>query len=83
MEANVEKEGLQHLREIESDLAQIKERSVTPKRAFINGLFQGGGAVIGGIVAVILLGWLLWISGIVPGLGFIAPFIENAAERPK
>lgn len=76
-----EKEGLEHLREIEKDLDEIKERTVTPKRAFINGIFQGGGAVVGGILAVILLGWLLWISGIIPGLDRIAPYIENATQR--
>lgn len=77
----MEREGLAHLREIEKDLDEIKERSVTPKRAFVNGIFQGGGAVLGGIFAVILLGWLLWISGVIPGLNYIAPYLENAAQK--
>ena len=76
-----EKEGLAHLREIEKDLDQIKELSVTPKRAFVNGIFQGGGAVVGGILAVLLIGWLLAISGIIPGLDRIAPYLQEASEK--
>lgn len=80
--SSVEQEGLKHLREIESDLEEIKERTPTPRRAFVNGMLHGGGAVVGGILAVILLGWLLWISGLIPGLDRVAPYIEKAITKP-
>jgi hypothetical protein len=59
MDARFEQEGLKHLENIEHELEEIKDRTPSGRRAFLNGLLQGGGALLGGIIALILLGLLL------------------------
>jgi hypothetical protein len=46
-----EKEALTQLSRIEENLEEIKERTPSPKHAFINGIWQGAGVVLGTIVA--------------------------------
>jgi len=76
-----EEAGLAHLAQIEEELSEIKERTPTPRRAFLFGILQGGGAVVGGILAVILIGWTLSIFGIIPGFGFITEYLQNAVAK--
>ena len=72
-----EQEGLQHLENIEKELEEIKNRTPNSARAFLNGMLQGSGAVIGSIATVILLGWFLTFFGVIPGLGDIAHYLQN------
>jgi hypothetical protein len=59
MDTRFEQEGLKHLEKIEHELEEIKERTPSGRRAFLNGLLQGGGALLGGIAAFVLLGLIL------------------------
>ncbi len=77
-----QKKGLQHLRRIENELEDIKDRTGSPKRLFLNGMLYGAGAFVGGILAIILGGWLLSIAGFIPGFAEIADII-NAAIQSK
>lgn len=63
METDLEREGLQHLANIEEELEEIKRRTPSPRRAFWNGVLQGGGAFLGGIVAIIAIGGVIWLFG--------------------
>ncbi len=75
----VEKQNpeVKQLIKIEKKLDAIKERTGDTRRAFFYGLLQGAGAVIGGIAAIILLGWLLSLLGVVPGFGEIAEYLRE------
>ncbi|HVX90700.1 MAG TPA: hypothetical protein VHC20_03615 [Candidatus Paceibacterota bacterium] len=77
----VEHEGLEHLTRIEADLEEIKRRTPSPRHAIINGLFQGAGALVGGVVALVMLGWLLSLLGIIPGLGHIVEALQSATSH--
>jgi hypothetical protein len=77
-------EGLERLEHIEEDLDEIKRRTPDHWIAFRNGILQGAGAIVGGIVAILILGWLLSLFGFIPGLGVIAQTIRDAmAELRK
>jgi hypothetical protein len=67
METNVEAKQLEQLEEIADDLEALRVRANDPKRSFMTGIFQGAGAVVGGIIALALLGWLLGLLGVIPG----------------
>ena len=71
-------EGLERLEHIEENLEEIKKRTPDQWLSFRNGVLQGAGAVIGGIVAILLLGWALSIFGLIPGLNVIAHNVQNA-----
>ncbi len=61
-----ERKGLEHLSHIEDELEAIKDRTPTRHRAFIIGIYQGAGALLGGIIALALFGWLLSFLGFFP-----------------
>ena len=75
-----EKKGLKHLQRIEDELEEIKDRTSNPKRAFIYGVLYGAGAFVGGILAIILLGWVLSIAGLIPGFSEIADIVDAAIK---
>ena len=77
----LEQKGLEHLSRIEGELEEIKERTPSPRRAFLNGILQGAGALVGGIVALALLGWVLSLFGLVPGFGTIAAHLQEAVAQ--
>jgi hypothetical protein len=81
MDEVTQREGLEHLANIEQELEAIKERTPTPHRAFVYGLLQGAGALVGGVVALILLGWVLALFGIIPGLATISHYLQNAVTQ--
>jgi hypothetical protein len=81
IEESLEKEGLEHLARIEDELEAIKDRTPTPKRAFINGILQGAGALVGGIAGLIILGWALSVFGLIPGLGYITSQLQDATSH--
>ena len=68
---------LKQLREIKQELTEIKERTASPKSVFFNGVLYGAGALVGGIVAVALIGWLLAVLGIIPGLNELADYLGS------
>ena len=78
---NIEREGLKHLEHIEAELSEIKDRTANPRRSFIMGILQGAGVVIGSLVALVLIGWLLYIFGFLTGLGGIAAYLQNVLNQ--
>jgi hypothetical protein len=78
-----EKKELEHLANIESELEEIKNRTPNARRAFLNGILQGGGAIVGGITAVALIGWALAASGVIPGLGHISQYLQNIVNQQR
>jgi hypothetical protein len=72
-----DEQELRQLKEIKKELSEIKERTVNPKRVFFNGVLYGAGALVGGIVAVALIGWLLAVLGIIPGLNELADYLRS------
>ena len=76
-----EREGLEHLTRIEADLEEIRRRTPSPRHALVNGLFQGAGALVGGVVALALLGWVLSFFGIIPGVGTITKSLQDASSH--
>lgn len=79
-EGRFEKEGLGHLERIEEELEEIKDRTANSKRAFINGIWQGAGAIVGSIGAILLLGWALGILGLIPGVGEMANSLRGMVD---
>ena len=61
------------IRKVETLLGEIKENTESrPAKSFINGILYGGGVVLGTIVAVALVGWLLSVLGVIPGIDILA-----------
>ena len=77
MDEHIEEEGLKHLEQIEQELEEIKDRTPAPGRAFAYGILQGAGALIGGILALALLGWALSFFGVIPGFADISLYFQN------
>ena len=77
------KEGLKQLKKIEGQLDDLNDATWSWSGWFVRGLWQGAGIVVGTIVAVVLLGWLLSLLGIVPGFSEIADYIGRATERVR
>ena len=72
-----QKKGLKSLERIERDLEELKSN---PRRTFLNGILYGAGAFVGGILAILLAGWLLSIAGLVPGISDMADKINSAVQ---
>jgi MFS family permease len=81
MKKQVEDEGLEVLEKIEAEVRQIEKHTPSPKRAFYMGIMQGMGVVVGSLLAVILLGWLLHIFGLIPGLKDVTEYLQDASSR--
>jgi hypothetical protein len=77
MDTKTEKEGIKHMERIEHQLGEIKRRSQSSKRAFLNGIFSGMGAIAGSILAVAILGWVLSLFGVIPGFDTLAEYIRG------
>lgn len=78
---NAETEQVEQLQDIKSELEEIKEYTVNPKWWFARGLMQGAGALVGSILALILVGWLLALLGFIPGLGDMARYVASYLDR--
>lgn len=83
MSAMLDKKGLKQLKRIENELEEIKERSSDPKRTFLFGILYGAGAFVGGLLAIVLLGWALSIAGLIPGLSEISHTIQTKIESNR
>jgi len=81
IDEHTEEEGLKYLERIEEELEEIKDRTPAPRRAFLFGLLQGAGALIGGVAALTLLGWLLSFFGVVPGFADISQYIQTSVDN--
>ena len=79
----IEEEGLDHLENIEKELKEIKERTGGRWNSMRNGLYQGAGAVLGSIIAVLFLGWLLSIVGFIPGFGQVGQSIQDVLKQTR
>ena len=81
MDEHIAEEGLQHLEHIETELEEIKERTNAQRPPFMYGLFQGAGALVGGILMLALLGWMLSFFGVIPGFVTIASYFQNIVSH--
>ena len=56
-------------------------------RAFVNGIFHGMGAVVGGIFALALIGWILSLLGVIPGFDrfetYLGDKVDAFEHRPR
>ncbi len=77
----LEERELKHLANIEQELGELKDKVPGPPRAFLNGILQGMGVVLGSILALALLGWLLSFFGLIPGFGQITGYLEGLVDR--
>lgn len=80
MADNLEQESVEHLENIEQELKEIKERTGGRWNSLRNGLWQGIGAVVGSIIGLVLIGFLLNLFGIVPGLREIKEVLQGAVD---
>ncbi len=81
---SIEHKGLEHLEKIESELKEIKlQQKGSRWQSLRNGLWQGAGAIIGGVAAVIVLGWILSFLGVIPGFGEMAHYIQQAFQQSR
>jgi F0F1-type ATP synthase assembly protein I len=72
----------EEVRKVEALLGEIKENTEAgPAKSFINGLMYGAGIVLGTIVGVMLVGWLLSIAGVIPGLDVIANNLSDILNK--
>lgn len=83
MDQRTEEEGLSHLKQIEEELGEIRDRAPTGARYFLFGLLQGAGAIVGSLVALALIGWLLSVFGVIPGLSVLAHYLGQYVSSVK
>ncbi len=78
------KEELEKLTEISNELEEIKHK-VAPSRWRVlrNGLYQGAGVVLGGALAVVLIGWLLSFLGVIPGFHDTAEYLQDIVNSRR
>ena len=81
MEQNVEQQGLEHLAQIEEALDEIAENTPTKGRAFMYGVLQGAGAIIGSVIMLAILGYVLTLFGLLPGFGAIGHYLQDAVAK--
>jgi len=72
---------IQELEKISAELQQINVNTGSAWTALLRGGLSGAGAIVGGIVAVVLVGWVLGLLGIIPGLNVIAAYFSDAAKN--
>ena len=81
MEQNVEKQGLEHLAQIEEALDEIADNTPSTWRAFLYGVLQGAGAIVGSVIMLSLLGYVLTWFGLFPGFGVITHYMQDAVTK--
>lgn len=82
-EEQVQAEALERLEHIEEDLDEIRERTPSRRKAFVYGIWHGIGALVGGIVGLTLIGWLLTFLGVLPGVGELAPYLQQMVDNAQ
>lgn len=73
---------IRQLREIRQELEAIRENTAA-KTSFWHGILYGIGWIIGSLVALVLVGWLLSVLGIIPGLNHIVAVFQNAFTQVR
>ena len=69
-------------KKVEALLDEIKSNTqARPSKSFYNGMLQGAGIVLGTIVAVVLVGWLLSILGVIPGVSELAQTFGEILDK--
>jgi len=70
-----------YLKRIEHELTDIR-KGVKPswKRLLLEGLLRAAGLVAGTVLTIALLGWLLTILGVIPGLEEVADWLNQILE---
>jgi hypothetical protein len=67
--------------DIKIDLEEIKHLTGDSKAWFWRGIMQGAGAIVGSIAMLIVLGWVLSILGIIPGVSEISEYIRGYMDQ--
>lgn len=69
-------------KKVETLLGEIKSNTQNkPAKNFLNGMLYGAGIVLGTIVGVVLVGWLLSILGIIPGVDSLAHKFSDILQK--
>lgn len=69
-------------KKVETLLDEIKiNTEAKPARSFVNGVLYGAGIVIGTLTAVVLVGWLLSILGVIPGFDILAQKLGEVLQQ--
>jgi hypothetical protein len=74
---------IQELKKITEELKAVNANTGSSWTAFLRGMLSGGGAIIGSIVAIILIGVVLSVLGVIPGFHTIADYINAAIANVK
>ncbi len=80
MVAEIEKKQLKELREIGDGIDALKAQT-TRTASFLRGIYHGAGAVVGGVIALALLGWLLGILGVIPGFSTFEEYLAGIVRE--
>ena len=78
--AEKQNQEVKHLIKIEHKIDEIKHRTGNPLRAFVGGILYGAGWIVGGIMAIVLLSWILSLMGVIPGLGDVAQYLYDVLQ---
>ncbi len=76
-------DDVETLEVIQTDLQELKHLTGSNKAWFVRGILQGAGAIIGSIIMLIVLGWVLSILGVIPGVSEIADYLRGYADQVK
>ncbi len=69
-------------KKVEALLDEIKSNTqARPAKSFVNGILYGAGIVLGTIVGVVLVGWLLSILGVIPGVDILAQKFSEILQK--
>jgi hypothetical protein len=71
---------VEQLREIKLELKNI-ESNTSAKWWILHGMLYGAGWIIGSLLAIVIIGWILSLLGIIPGVDRIAVDLQNAFTR--
>lgn len=74
---------LKQLKRISRELAEIRDRTADPRRAFANGILAGAGWFLGSILAVTFLGWMLSVAGVIPGLNTMVERVQAVVHYER
>lgn len=78
--ANDNEPEIRQLREIKQELKAIKGNTASTNW-FLHGILYGAGWIVGSLIAIIFIGWILSVVGVVPGLDRIAHDFQDAFSR--
>lgn len=76
-----EEREIQELKKITEELHAVNVNTGSSWVAFWRGVLQGGGAVVGSILAIILIGIVLSILGFIPGVRDISAYVASVVAH--